>query len=142
MTAEHYSFFQCVKQALIKLFHLRVRHAPAWPGRGLQSTPGTQHRADASVAAGINFASLHKTFMRFVKRVVKTAPLNQRRQLQKGSTHWLRHTHATRANGWGLATDFLRESLGQGDARRIARYYRAQSERRHAVMAQVSGARP
>jgi site-specific recombinase XerD len=83
---------------------------------------------------GISYASLYETFTRFVKRVAKTAPPDQRQQLERGSTHWLRHTHATRAAERGMPADILQENLGQGDPRTTARYFRAQIERRQAAM--------
>lgn len=83
---------------------------------------------------GISYASLYETFTRFVRRVANTQAPEQRQQLERGSTHWLRHTHATRAAERGVPADILQENLGQGDPRTTARYFRAQIERRQAAM--------
>ena len=83
---------------------------------------------------GVTYASLYETFTRFVKRATRALPLEARRQAECGSTHWLRHTHATRAAERGMPADILQENLGQGDPRTTARYFRAQIERRQAAM--------
>jgi site-specific recombinase XerD len=83
---------------------------------------------------GVTYASLYETFTRFVKRATLTLPLEARRQAERGSTHWLRHTHATRAVERGMPADILQENLGQGDPRTTARYFRAQIERRQAAL--------
>jgi site-specific recombinase XerD len=88
---------------------------------------------------GIRYASLYETFTRFVKRATRALPLEARRQAERGSTHWLRHTHATRAVERGMPADILQENLGQGDPRTTARYFRAQIERRQAAIEKSFG---
>jgi integrase len=90
-------------------------------------------------AQGIRYAALYETFTRFVKRVAKAVPPSQRQQLARGSMHWLRHTHATRAAERGVPADILQENLGQSDPRTTARYFRAQIQRRQAAMEQAFG---
>lgn len=88
---------------------------------------------------GVTYASLHETFTRFVKRATRALPMEARLQAERGSTHWLRHTHATRAAERGIPADILQENLGQGDPRTTARYFRAQIERRQGAMEKVFG---
>ena len=88
---------------------------------------------------GVTYESLYETFTRFVKRATQALPIEARRQAERGSTHWLRHTHATRAVERGMPADILQENLGQGDPRTTARYFRAQIERRQATVEKTFG---
>jgi integrase len=89
--------------------------------------------------APITYASFHETFTRFVRRAVQPLPLDERRQAERASAHWLRHTHATRAAEKLVPPDVLQANLGQSDPRTTARYYRAQLDRRRAEMERVYG---
>ncbi|MRD49373.1 tyrosine-type recombinase/integrase [Caenimonas koreensis DSM 17982] len=82
----------------------------------------------------ITYRALAETFSRLVKRVIPTLPLDERRSAERASTHWLRHTHATRAAEREVPLDVLQENLGQSDPRTTARYYRAQIVRRQDAM--------
>jgi integrase len=80
----------------------------------------------------ITYAALHQTFTQFVARALRTSglPAGEREHALQASTHWLRHTYATRAAEREVPPDVLQENLGQADPRTTARYYRAQLERR------------
>ena len=80
----------------------------------------------------ITYASLYETFTRFVKRALAASELDAaaKRQAQKASLHWLRHTHATRFAERGGDLDVLQANLGHADPRTAAVYFRAQIERR------------
>ncbi len=89
----------------------------------------------------ITYSALHQTFTRFVRRAIAESalPLDEKRRAMKASTHWLRHTHATRAAERNVPADVLQENLGQADPRTTARYYRAQLERRQKAIEQAFG---
>ena len=80
----------------------------------------------------ISYASLYETFTRFVRRALVASDLDEaaKRQAQKASLHWLRHTHATRFAERGGDLDVLQANLGHADPRTAAVYFRAQIERR------------
>ena len=81
-------------------------------------------------AAAVSYPALAETFGRFARRAAKRLPESERRQAKRASTHWLRHTHATRAAEREVPLDVLQANLGQSDPRTTARYYQAQFERR------------
>lgn len=89
----------------------------------------------------LTYPSLHETFKRFVARALRHSglPLAQRRDAQAASTHWLRHTHATRAAEVGVPPDVLQANLGHSDPRTTAGYYKAQLDRRWVEMERVYG---
>jgi integrase len=112
-------------------------------GLDFDSAP-TNTRLLASLADGaapITYSALHQTFTRFARRAIadSTLPLADKRHALKASTHWLRHTHATRAAERNVPPDVLQENLGQADPRTTARYYRAQLERRQKAIEQAFG---
>ncbi len=80
----------------------------------------------------ISYASLYETFARFVRRALAASDLDEaaKRQAQRASLHWLRHTHATRFAERGGDLDVLQANLGHADPRTAAVYFRAQIERR------------
>ena len=82
----------------------------------------------------ISYSALHETFKRLVGRSMSALPPEERRQAERASAHWLRHTHATRAAERDVPLDVLQENLGQSDPRTTARYYRAQIARRQEAM--------
>lgn len=84
----------------------------------------------------ISYQALHQTFTRFVRNAIQASALSSegRQHAERASSHWLRHTHATRAAERDVPEDVLRENLGQKDPRTTARYYRAQIDRRHREM--------
>jgi integrase len=82
----------------------------------------------------ITYSSLHETFTRFVRRSLRSLPVAERTRAERASSHWLRHTHATRAAERKVPPDVLQENLGQSDPRTTARYYRAQIARRQGEM--------
>lgn len=91
--------------------------------------------------APVTYASLYETFKRFLTRALRESslPVEQRLRAQRASTHWLRHTYATRSAEAGVATDIIQENLGQADPRTAAKYARAQITRRQAAMEKVFG---
>lgn len=94
--------------------------------------------------APISYSALYETFTRFVKRAMKTTvlPMDQRDRARRASTHWLRHTYATRAAERHVDADVLQANLGQKDPRTTALYYRAQIERRQAQIERAFGTAP
>jgi integrase len=93
----------------------------------------------ADAMAPVGYSTLHETFTRFVRRAVKASdlPPEEKQRAAQASTHWLRHTHATRAAERNVPPDVLQENLGQSDPRTTARYYRAQMQRRQKEMEQA-----
>lgn len=89
-----------------------------------------------------SYRALYETFTRFVRRALKHSdlPLEERLRAQRASTHWLRHTHATRAAERNVPPDVLQKNLGQSDPRTTARYYAAQIERQQREMERAFGA--
>jgi integrase len=86
--------------------------------------------------APIGYRALYETLTRFVGRAVRESdlPAGEKERTFQASTHWLRHTHATRVAERNVPPDVLQENLGQADPRTTARYYRAQMERRQRAM--------
>jgi integrase len=103
---------------------LRLEHAPG-------HTPLLASLVDPM--APITYSALNETFTRFVRRAVahSSLPAAEADRAIRGSTHWLRHTHATRSAERAVPPDVLQENMGQSDPRTTARYYRAQLQRRH-----------
>jgi integrase len=104
--------------------------------------------ADTPLVATLNgeplsYSAIHETFTRFVRRALRASSLglDERRQAEAASMHWLRHTHATRAAERDVPLDVLQANLGQADPRTTSRYYRAQIERRQAAMERAFGMR-
>jgi integrase len=91
--------------------------------------------------SAITYQALHQTFTRFVERAIGGSRLSaaEREHALRASSHWLRHTYATRAAERGVPPDILQENLGQADPRTTARYYRAQMERRQGAMEKAFG---
>ena len=89
----------------------------------------------------ITYASLYETFKRFVRNALRASslPVDERLHALRASTHWLRHTYATRSAENDVPTDIIQENLGQADPRTAAKYSRAQLERRQAAMERVFG---
>ena len=96
----------------------------------------------ADAGAPLSYAALYKTFKRFVRRALASAdlPATARRDATAASTHWLRHTHATRAAERGIGADVLQANLGHADPRTTAGYFKSQLDRRAAEMERVYGA--
>lgn len=92
--------------------------------------------------ASITYASLYETFKRFVTRALRESslPVDERLRAMEASTHWLRHTYATRSAEAGVPADIIQENLGQADPRTAGKYTRAQLERRQAAMEKVFAA--
>lgn len=91
--------------------------------------------------APITYASLYETFKRFVRNALRASalPVDERLHALRASTHWLRHTYATRSAENDVPTDIIQENLGQSDPRTAAKYSRAQLQRRQAAMERVFG---
>lgn len=89
----------------------------------------------------ISYSALYETFTRFVRRAVShsSLPMDQRDRARRASTHWLRHTYATRAAERHVDPDVLQANLGQKDPRTTALYYRAQIERRQQQIERAFG---
>lgn len=89
----------------------------------------------------LHYASLYGAFTRFVRSAIRASSLadQERRQAERASAHWLRHTHATRAAEAGVQPDVLQANLGQSDPRTTAVYYRAQVQRRRDEIERVYG---
>lgn len=87
------------------------------------------------------YQSLHAWLKAFVMRALRNSSLTdeERRHAERASTHWLRHTHATRAVEGGVPPDVLQANLGQTDPRTTAGYYKAQLERRGAEIERIYG---
>ncbi|MDM0030493.1 site-specific integrase [Variovorax saccharolyticus] len=112
--------------------------------RGLafeSAPPDTPLLASTTSTGALTYPSLHETFKRFVARAVRHSELRfaERRDAQAASTHWLRHTHATRAAEVRVPPDVLQANLGHADPRTTAGYYKAQLDRRSAEMERVYG---
>jgi integrase len=84
----------------------------------------------------LSYPALHKAFKSFVLRALRNSSLTavQRREADAASTHWLRHTHATRAVERGVGADVLQANLGHADPRTTAGYFTSQLDRRLAEM--------
>lgn len=82
--------------------------------------------------AALSYSSLHAWLKAFLLRALRSSSLTdeERRHAERGSAHWLRHTHATRAVEGGVPPDVLQANLGQADPRTTAGYYKAQLGRR------------
>ena len=95
----------------------------------------------ANPVAPIRYVALHQTFTRFVKRALASSrlPVAEREHAWRASTHWLRHTHATRAAERPVPLDVLQANLGHADPRTTSRYFRAQMRRRQEEMEKVFG---
>lgn len=95
--------------------------------------------ADGSVP--LTYPALHKAFKRFVRRALGRTELSAtaRRDAESAATHWLRHTHATRAAERGVGADVLQANLGHADPRTTAGYFKTQLDRRAAEMERVYG---
>lgn len=98
----------------------------------------------AALAGGatLGYRSLHETLTRFIRRALAASSLTleERQHAKDASSHWLRHTHATRAAESGVVPlDVLQENLGHEDPRTTSRYYRAQIERRQAALEKAFG---
>jgi len=90
----------------------------------------------------ITYSALYQTFTRFVRRAAKAAPMEERDAMLAASTHWLRHTHATRAVEREVPPDVLQAQLGQSDPRTTARYYKAQLARRQEALEKAFASAP
>ena len=93
----------------------------------------------ASIAAPgqpLSYPALHKAFKSFVLRALRhsSLPVAERREADAASTHWLRHTHATRAVERGVGADVLQANMGHADPRTTAGYFKTQLDRRLAEM--------
>jgi integrase len=95
--------------------------------------------ADANTP--MSYPALHKAFKRFVRRALMRVelPASDRGDAEAAATHWLRHTHATRAAEQGVAADVLQANLGHADPRTTAGYYKTQLDRRAAELERVYG---
>ncbi|MDM0029090.1 tyrosine-type recombinase/integrase [Variovorax saccharolyticus] len=112
--------------------------------RGLafeSAPPDTPLLASTTSTGALTYSSLHQTLKRFVARALRHSALSfaERREVEAASTHWLRHTHATRAAEVGVPPDVLQANLGHSDPRTTAGYYKAQLDRRSAEMERVYG---
>lgn len=89
--------------------------------------------------AHLTYSALHDWIKGFVRRAVLKAnlPEHEKKHAWDASTHWLRHTHATRGAERGLPRDVLQANLGQADPRTSAIYYKAQSDRRAEEISKV-----
>jgi len=83
---------------------------------------------------GVSYRSLVETITRLMARVARDSKVSlsqrERARLARASTHWLRHTYATRLAEEAVAVDVLQELLGQADPRTTSKYYRAQHQRK------------
>lgn len=89
----------------------------------------------------MSYPALHEAFKRFVRRALRNSdlPLDEQRQAEKASMHWLRHTHGTRFAERGGDVDVLQANLGHSDPRTAAIYYQAQLERRQKQLEKAFG---
>jgi integrase len=84
----------------------------------------------------LSYPALHQAFKSFVLRALRhsSLPAEERREADAASTHWLRHTHATRAVERGVGADVLQANMGHADPRTTAGYFKTQLDRRLAEM--------
>ncbi|WP_211260296.1 site-specific integrase [Xenophilus azovorans] len=98
-------------------------------------------RAERERRGYITYSTLRPALKRFIRAALAASDLSEEEcaHARVASTHWLRHTHATRAAEHGVPVDVLQANLGQADPRTTAIYYRAQQRRRRAAMEEVFG---
>lgn len=89
----------------------------------------------------MGYQALYETFTRFVRRAMKRSdlPEDEKRQAERASMHWLRHTHGTRFAERGGEIDVLQANLGHADPRTSATYFQAQLERRQKQLERAFG---
>jgi len=113
------------------------------PGGGIVRMPADEleAKAERDRRGYITYSTLRPALKRFIRAALATSDLSEeeRAHARAASTHWLRHTHATRAAEHGVPVDVLQANLGQADPRTTAIYYRAQQRRRREAMEEVFG---
>lgn len=75
--------------------------------------------------APLSYGALYETFTRFVRRAIAASKLDvdERQHAGAASTHWLRHTHATRSAERGVDRRDLQDNLGHADPKTTDGYY-------------------
>lgn len=83
----------------------------------------------------VGYRSLYDSLKSWIRLAIAASdlPAAERREAERGSLHWLRHTCGTRAVERGTPLSVVQSQFGHADPRTTARYSRAQLE--HAMEA-------
>lgn len=108
--------------------------SPAWCAQPLLASVVSTHK-------GVSYPSLHDSFKAMVRRAMTQGTLSpsDRQRCQRATTHWMRHTFATRYAEAGGEPSVLQAELGQADPKTTAGYYRAVEKHRRSEMERIAG---
>jgi integrase len=104
-----------------------------WRALPLLASVSDPHKA-------VSYPSLHASFTALVRRAMRHATLSpsERQRCEKATTHWMRHTFATRYAEAGGELTVLQAELGQVDPKTTAGYYRAIDQHRRREMDRIA----
>jgi site-specific recombinase XerD len=81
----------------------------------------------------VDYRTLYNTVKRYMAKALATTELDllARLEVERASTHWLRHTFGTRAAEQNVPMTVTQQTMGHKDINTTARYSRAQLEQAH-----------
>lgn len=110
------------------------------PGTFLIGAYPSALRQKKAAGDGIRPQAIHDTLKTLFKCVAESATFkdpNALRQLKRSTTHWLRHTSATRAIANDVPLDVVAGILGHSSLTTTSRYIRAERKRKMAEMQRI-----
>lgn len=99
--------------------------------------PSQLRKNDKKIGDGVLPITIHRTIKELFSLATNSSKFKDPKasdKLQRASTHWMRHTAATRAVAKGVPLDVMASILGHASISTTSRYVRAERERKVAEM--------
>ena len=99
--------------------------------------PSQLRKKDKQIGDGVLPITIHRTIKELFSLATNSSKFKDPKasdKLQRASTHWMRHTAATRAVAKGVPLDVMASILGHASISTTSRYVRAERERKVAEM--------